>query len=137
MDDYIKREDAIAHPFANGKYDKEHADPAFIRGCETYREWLEQLPVFCLPCIEWHEAANDPPQQNGRYLVVYGVTGNIETLSYALNLEEIDDWEFANETHPGWFSLDVEYGYFEVTADRVKWWAELPEKPTKEVQEDG
>lgn len=126
---YISRTKALEFPFANGRYDKEHADPAFIRGCETYREWLEQLPVVCLPCIEWHDAKKDPPKKFGRYLVVWGETENVETLSYALNLEEIDDWDFTNETHPGWFSFDTEYGYYEVRADRVKWWAELPEKP--------
>ena len=44
MSDYIKREDALNFPFANGIYDHDHANEHFINGCETYREWLGQLP---------------------------------------------------------------------------------------------
>ena len=42
---YIKREDAISHPFANGHYDHEHANKDFIRGYESYKEWLQDLPA--------------------------------------------------------------------------------------------
>lgn len=45
MNDYISREAALSFPFANGQYDREHADEHFINGCESYREWLEQLPA--------------------------------------------------------------------------------------------
>ena len=45
MDEYIKRADAIAHPFANGKYDHKHANKDFINGHESYKEWLEGLPT--------------------------------------------------------------------------------------------
>lgn len=45
MAEYIKKEDAIAHPFANGHYDKANANRDFIRGHESYKEWLEDLPV--------------------------------------------------------------------------------------------
>lgn len=44
MDDYIKREDATAHPFANGKFDHKNASMDFILGHESYREWLQTLP---------------------------------------------------------------------------------------------
>lgn len=50
MDEYIKKSDALAFPFANGQYDHENADEHFINGCESYREWLEQLPVVKLEC---------------------------------------------------------------------------------------
>ena len=43
MAEYIKREDALEFPFANGIYDHEHANEHFISGCESYREWLEQI----------------------------------------------------------------------------------------------
>lgn len=46
--DLISREEALSMPFANGKYDHENADEHFIYGCETYKEWLEQLPVVIL-----------------------------------------------------------------------------------------
>ena len=43
--EYIKRDEALSFPWANGKYDHEHANEHFIYGLETYKEWLEQLPV--------------------------------------------------------------------------------------------
>ena len=35
----------MSHPFANGNYDKKHADMQFILGHESYKEWLEDLPA--------------------------------------------------------------------------------------------
>lgn len=42
----ISREEALSHPFANGKYDHRNANIDFILGHESYNEWLEALPVF-------------------------------------------------------------------------------------------
>ena len=42
----IDREKALSHPFANGKYDKKHANLDFILGFESYKEWLESLPTI-------------------------------------------------------------------------------------------
>lgn len=42
----ISREEALSHPFANGKYDRKNADINFILGHESYNEWLETLPVL-------------------------------------------------------------------------------------------
>ena len=39
----ISRKTALSFPFANGKYDHEHANLDYILGCETYKEWLETL----------------------------------------------------------------------------------------------
>ena len=57
MVEYIKKEDALSFPFANGQYDHKNADEHFINGCETYREWLVQIPaadvrpvVLCRDC---------------------------------------------------------------------------------------
>lgn len=44
MSDLISREEALSHPFANGKYDKENTNLDFILGFESYKEWLETLP---------------------------------------------------------------------------------------------
>ena len=41
----IDREEALSHPFANGKYDHKNANKHYISGFEDYKEWLEQLPV--------------------------------------------------------------------------------------------
>lgn len=42
----ISREEALSYPFANGKYDHKNANINFILGHESYKEWLETLPVF-------------------------------------------------------------------------------------------
>lgn len=43
--DLIRRGDAKGHPFANGMYDREHADKKFISGHECYKEWLDTVPA--------------------------------------------------------------------------------------------
>lgn len=43
---YIDREQALSFPFANERYDHDNANEHFINGCETYKEWLEQLPTI-------------------------------------------------------------------------------------------
>ena len=55
--EYIEREAALAFPFANGRYDHKNADPHFINGCETCKEWLETIP-----------AADVVPVRHGRWL---------------------------------------------------------------------
>ena len=45
MSDCINRNLALSFPWANGKYDHENANEHFIYGIETYKEWLEQLPI--------------------------------------------------------------------------------------------
>jgi hypothetical protein len=44
-DEYISKKEALSHPFANGKYDKENANLDYILGFESYKEWLETLPT--------------------------------------------------------------------------------------------
>ena len=58
--EYIERKLALSHPFANGKYDREHADEHFILGHESYKEWLEQLPT-----------ADVQPVKHGHYVGEY------------------------------------------------------------------
>lgn len=45
MNDLISREEALSHPFANDKYDKENVNLDYILGFESYKEWLETLPI--------------------------------------------------------------------------------------------
>ena len=73
--DYINRKDALSFPFANGKYDKENANEHFIFGCETYREWLEQLPVKRLEDDNWITCDEKMPDEMEIVLVTheYGV----------------------------------------------------------------
>lgn len=56
--DLIRRRDATAHPFANGQYDHDNANKDFIRGCESYKEWLEDLPAVEQPmsAVEYERA---------------------------------------------------------------------------------
>ncbi len=65
---YIDLNQALSHPFANGKYDHEHANEHFILGFESYREWLEQLPTIdlvrcgeCKWCEEKWDSNNNCP----------------------------------------------------------------------------
>ena len=53
MTDFIDRNTALSFPYANRKYDHEHADGHFILGCESYREWLETLPIVKQQTGEW------------------------------------------------------------------------------------
>lgn len=46
MPRYIDADSALAFPLANGKYDRKNANKHFIYGCETYKEYLEQLPTI-------------------------------------------------------------------------------------------
>lgn len=58
MTEYISREAAISHPFANGQYDHAHANQQFIRGHESYKEWIENLPAADVKPVvrgEWNE----------------------------------------------------------------------------------
>ncbi len=62
MTDYISREAAISHPFANGQYDHAHANKDFINGFNSYKEWLECLPVadvVARDCFDKILAEND------------------------------------------------------------------------------
>lgn len=43
--EYISKAKATSFPFANDQYDHVHADPHFIAGCETYKEWLNSIPA--------------------------------------------------------------------------------------------
>lgn len=59
MTDYIDRKTALSFPFANEQYDHENANENFILGCETYKEWLENLPVADAQEVrhgKWHES---------------------------------------------------------------------------------
>lgn len=46
MSKYIEQELALSFPFANGRYDHENANEHFIIGCESYKEWLENIPAY-------------------------------------------------------------------------------------------
>ena len=67
MSRYINREEALSFPFANGQYDHKNADENFILGCESYKEWLENLQtedvipvVRCKDCKWWVREDDSP-----------------------------------------------------------------------------
>ena len=64
---YIDREKALSHPFANGKYDHEHANEHFIFGFEDYKEWLEQLPTADVVERRHGEWVHDGGKWKNRY----------------------------------------------------------------------
>lgn len=60
-DDYISREAAISHPFANGRYDFAYANRDFIQGFVSYKEWLEDLPAADVKPVvrgEWKQTGD-------------------------------------------------------------------------------
>lgn len=59
MAEYIERELALSHPFANGHYDHKNANEEFILGHKSYKEWLEDLPT-----------ADVKPVVRGKWLLV-------------------------------------------------------------------
>lgn len=68
MTDYIRRDEALSFPFANGHYDHKNANEHFIYGCESYKEWLEGLPTadvrenvhgYWMPALDYSNGNED------------------------------------------------------------------------------
>lgn len=79
LEEYIGKEQALSYPFANGKYDKKSASTDFIRGCESYKEWLESQPAQEVKDLE-----------DGFYAIRNGVV-------YKLNLPIADPFKNAKK----------------------------------------
>ena len=79
---------------------------------------------------DWVKCSEKLPDQNGEYLVVksiFGMFNKIDLCMFALNLYEVDEFEFQYDKRPGWYDCDSETGYYEWTD--ITHWAELPEMP--------
>ncbi len=77
--EYILREEALSHPFANGKYDRKNANIDFILGCESYKEWLETFHAFTEQDIVKHV---------------------LEKIRAEIEEERVhDDWDFGQEIY--------------------------------------
>ena len=75
-------------------------------------------------------SVEDRLPEDGKYLCCFSSLGLgwcIDVLSYASDLNSVDDWEFYNEHHGGFYDLDSEYGYYEISG--VAYWRPLPEPP--------
>lgn len=72
---------------------------------------------------EWFSVKDGLPDLNGRYLVTieYGAHREVQIVSYAKNLSEIDEYDFQGD---GWYLYDGEYGYF--TVNNIIAWQPLP-----------
>jgi len=79
----------------------------------------------------WIPCSERLPKENSRYLVQmsYGI---MQVLSWANILEKVDDFDFYNKKHGGWYDYDSEWGYCE--RHEVVAWMPLP-KPYREENE--
>ena len=86
---------------------------------------------------KWNDAVKNPPKKAGQYLVVYKYFcyRDIRVIPYSMNLKKLDDYDFADADHPGWYKYDSESGYYEVS-DGVVCWQDLPPMP-EEGEFDG
>ena len=83
---------------------------------------LDELPSVSADA-EWISVSEKLPNEDARYLVQmsYGI---MQVLNWANNLEEVDDFDFYNKKHGGWYELDSEWGYCE--RNEVIAWMPLP-----------
>lgn len=72
----------------------------------------------------WIPCSEKLPKEDARYLVQmsYGI---MKVLSWANVLEKVDDFDFYNKKHSGWYEYDSEWGYCE--KNEVLAWMPLPE----------
>jgi hypothetical protein len=80
---------------------------------------------------KWYNAKTEHPKDNGRYLCVkkYNDYRSCGIYEWAKCLAYVDNYDFEGMMHPGWYSYDSEYGYYEI--DNVTHWMPLPELPKK------
>jgi len=78
--------------------------------------------------FEWKKASEHQPTESKQYLTVRNSHGyqSLRVISFALDLSEVDPYEFRDEKRPGWYVWDDEYGYYETY---ISYWAEPPELP--------
>ena len=93
---------------------------------------LEQEP-------KWIPVWERLPEKRGDYLVTQKATFTdyvyISVIGYALNLYDVDEYDFADKKRPGWYEYDSEWGYREL--DDVIAWMPLvePYMAESEVQD--
>lgn len=104
---------------------------------KDFKEWAKRIRevnpnAVVIPCdaevasaeYEWIPCNERLPKEDARYLVQmsYGI---MRVLSWANILEKVDDFDFRNEKHSGWYEYDSEWGYCEIY--EVVAWMPLPE----------
>ena len=86
---------------------------------------------------KWIPVSERLPEKRGDYLVTQKATFTdyvyISVVGYALNLYDVDEYDFADKKRSGWYEYDSEWGYREL--DDVIAWMPLVE-PYKAESED-
>lgn len=94
---------------------------------KDYKSLCEYLPKW-IPVTE-----RLPNGEAERYLVAAPLMSHglrVSICYYADNLEEVDEYDFKDEKHSGFFGYDDEYGYYEKSG--VKYWMPLPTPPKED-----
>ena len=117
-DDCISREEAI----------KACLD-GWNKGYKEILEDIRNLPsVNPSPC-DWIPVSERLPEKRGSYLVTQKAIfpGHIlrRIVGYALNLHDVDEYDFKGKKRPGWYEYDIEWGYREL--EDITAWMPLPE----------
>lgn len=81
---------------------------------------------------EWISVKERLPEAEGDYLVCseFADIRSLKIMTFALNLESVDEYCFAGEKRPGWWDFDGETGNYEWS--HVTHWMPLPELPKEE-----
>ena len=98
----------------------------------TLRQILENNDAT-IPSV-WISVEERLPQDGQKVLCLqdrkyYGIGMTYRILTYAENLEDVDDADFARERRSGWYYYDSEYGNCEATD--IVYWMPLPQPPRK------
>lgn len=95
-----------------------------------------QETVQFAPSVEaepkWISVKERLPEAEGDYLVCseFADIRSLKIMTFALNLESVDEYCFAGEKRPGWWDFDGETGNYEWS--HVTHWMHLPELPKEE-----
>lgn len=86
---------------------------------------------------KWIPVSERLPEEIGEYLVTQKASFSDyiyrSIVGYALNLHDVDEYDFADKKRAGWYEYDRECGYYEI--DGVIAWMPLPD-PYKVESED-
>ena len=111
-----------------GLYDDKHP-------CK--RAVILRKAIKALEQTRWIPVSERLPEKKGDYLVTQKATFTdyvyISVVGYALNLYDVDEYDFADKKRSGWYEYDSEWGYREL--DDVIAWMPLVE-PYKAESED-